>query len=166
MLEFLRNWLIGIVTAGIAVSLARALAPPGAVRRVVQLAGGLLVLLVTVRPLTSAAPWQSPFVSGAQLERQTEQYAMQAKEAGQSVMKKIIEAETSAYIENEAKTRGLSLRAAVEAETPPDLEMPLPARVRLIMRETPDEQAKNDFADWLAYTLNIPENCQRWEEGG
>ena len=165
MMDFIRTWLIGIVAAGIVAAAAHTLTPPGAVRRVVRLAGGLLVLLAVVRPLV-LSQWQSPDLSGAEMERQAQQYAGQAKQAGESVMKKIIEEQTSAYIESEAKTRGLSLRAVVEVQTPPGQETPLPYRARLILRGKSGTQEKNSFADWVDNTLNIPLDRQRWEEGG
>ena len=165
MMDFLRNWLVGIVAAGIAAALAGRLSPPGVPRRVAQIAGGLVVLLTVIRPLATQALWQNLSMPD-DLRWQTERSTARAQEAGQRVMKKIIETETSAYIENEAKTRGLSLRAAVEAETPPGGETPLPARVHLITNETPDQQNKSDFAEWLTSTLDIPPDCQRWEEGG
>jgi len=165
MMDFIRTWLIGIVGAGLAAALTRMLTPPGAIRQVVQVAGGLIVLLTVVRPLTQNE-WQILPRDRLSFEQQAEQYAVQAKQAGETVMKKIIEDKTSAYIENEAKIRGLSLKVVVEARQTGGEENFLPFCVTLTSIKQFGEQEKHAFSNWIEQTLNIPIVRQRWKEGG
>ncbi|MDR3207411.1 MAG: hypothetical protein LBT60_03665 [Oscillospiraceae bacterium] len=165
MMDWIRDWLLGIVAAGAATAAAQALAPHGAARQVARLAGGLLLLLVVARPLTQAV-WADLTPLGADMQAETARYATQAEQAGTDIAKKLIEEKTSAYIETEAKSRGLSLRAEVEAESVAGQSLPLPARVRLIPGADMGAADKSAFSDWLAGTLNIPAARQRWEAGG
>ena len=52
----LREWLLGVVAAALAVSLAQSLTPDGTVKRVGRLVGGLVLLLAVVRPLGALIP--------------------------------------------------------------------------------------------------------------
>ncbi len=165
MMDFIRNWLVGLVVTGILVSVARVLTPQGTVRRVVQLGGGLVLLIMVVRPLLvgsfeNLSPVQNDYRNA------TESYQKKAEQAGESVMKKLIEDKTSAYIENEAQARGLSIQARVEAKKNGEGAQPLPDRVRIVTGTAPDRADKDALAAWMERTLGIPESQQRWEVGG
>lgn len=54
MTEWLREWLLGVVAAAMAVALIQSLTPKGTVGKIGRLAGGLLLLLAIVRPLLGA----------------------------------------------------------------------------------------------------------------
>ena len=47
----IKNWLLGITAAALAVSLAQALTPEGTVKKIGRLVGALVLLLAALRPL-------------------------------------------------------------------------------------------------------------------
>ncbi len=164
MMEFIRNWIVSLVATGVVVSVAYLLTPPGTAKRVVQMGGGLILLLAVVRPLLSA-PWQSLSLTDNSFQTRTEQYSKSSAQAGGSVMKKLIEEKTSAYIENEAQARGLAAKAKVTAQAPSEGEQPVPWQVRITAGEA-DEKDREAFSQWIGHTLGIPLSRQLWDIRG
>ena len=50
--ETLRTWLLGIIAAGMVIGVLYALLPKGRLRPIVRTAGGVVLMLVILRPLT------------------------------------------------------------------------------------------------------------------
>ena len=55
-MSFLREWLLGVTAAALAVALAQALTPEGTVKKLLRITGGLVLLLAVVRPLKGLVP--------------------------------------------------------------------------------------------------------------
>ena len=51
MMELLRQWLVGVTCAAMIIALADSLTPPGTVRKVGKLVGGLVLLLAVLQPV-------------------------------------------------------------------------------------------------------------------
>ena len=54
MIEAVRSWLIAVAAAAFLVSLSQSLIPEGTVRKIASFTGGLILLLVMVKPLLGA----------------------------------------------------------------------------------------------------------------
>lgn len=52
MIGALRTWLLSIIAAGLVLSILYALLPKGRLRPIVRTAGGVVLMLVILRPLT------------------------------------------------------------------------------------------------------------------
>lgn len=105
----LRDWLLGVTAAALAVALAQALTPEGTVKRVGRLVGGLLLLLAATRPLLGA-----PFPDWRELEALSPAMtAEEAGESGQEVMRSLIAQKAGAYIVDKGQSLGLQCEARV-----------------------------------------------------
>ena len=54
-MSLLKTWLFGVIAAAMALSILYALVPKGALLTIAKCTGGLIMLLVVVRPLLAAA---------------------------------------------------------------------------------------------------------------
>ena len=102
----LKDWLLGVVAAALAVALAQAVTPEGTVKRVGRLAGGLVLTLAILRPL--------PYLGTASLSLpafQTE--GEEAADPGTEPLKILIAQKAGAYIVDKGAQAGLSCTVAV-----------------------------------------------------
>lgn len=108
-MNLFRSYLMGVVSAAMAVAIAQALTPEGTVKRIGRLVGGIVLLLAVVKPLAGlsaggqalpVADWLAPPV-------QTEE------DGAQAVLKELIARQTGAYIEDKGRTLGIKCTAQV-----------------------------------------------------
>ena len=135
MMDGIRQWLLGVLAAAMALSLLYALLPKGAVRGAARATGGLILLLVVLGPLA---------------ERQAEAY----RQEGQVQLELGIQQRTAAYISEKAAQLGLSCRPRVETAWRDGV--PYPSGVTLDIAEN---QA---LAEVLTDELGIPPSQQHW----
>lgn len=93
MTAFLKDWLLGVVAAALAVSVAQALTPAGTVKKVGRLVGGLVLLLAVARPLLrmDVTAWDLPVWDTVDLELQTQE--------NQKLLEDLIAGQVQTYIE-------------------------------------------------------------------
>lgn len=155
MIETLRTWLLGVTAASFLLAAAESLVTQEAIRRVLRLAGGVLLVLVMLRPLLglAGAEWEPRWEEyQARQEELTENFAREQQEE----LAAIIAAEVAAYISDKAEEMGLDCTVTVETGTVEGV--PLPRSVSLSI---PRQEA---LSRWLAEELNIKEDAQRWQE--
>ena len=133
MMDGIRQWLLGVLAAAMALSLLYALLPKGAVRGAARATGGLILLLVS-----------------RDMERQAEAY----RQEGQAQLELGIQQRTAAYISEKAAQLGLSCRPRVETAWRDGV--PYPSGVTLDIAEN---QA---LAEVLTDELGIPPSQQHW----
>ncbi|WP_186564428.1 stage III sporulation protein AF [Lawsonibacter celer] len=161
MLELIRSWLIGITCAAMIVALAEGLTPPGAIRKVGKLTGGLVLLLAILQPILG--------LDGAALTRSLTEYRLDLsaysdslEEENGELMKEIIAEQSAAYIVDKAAELGISCQVTVE--TVQDGDYPVPETVTVIgeldmaQQEALKRQIETDFA--------IPAQRQYYKSGG
>lgn len=105
----LKDWLLGVTAAALAVSLAQALTPEGTVKKIGRLAGGLVLLLAAVRPLMSCEGALPGSFSLAPDPSAVEE----AAQSGEEVMKTLIAQKAGAYIVDKGQSLGFSCSAEV-----------------------------------------------------
>ena len=150
-----RTWLFGIVAAAMVLSILYALLPKGALLTVAKCTGGLIMLLVVIRPLlalnltgvhTDYEAWQRT------IQQQTDDYA----DANRQEMAAIIQQETAAYISEKAAALGLACHPEVTCALRDGA--PFPAEVTM---DIPKNAA---LARIIAEDLAIGTDCQHWRE--
>ena len=157
MMETLREWLLGLTAAALAVSLLTAMLPKGeTIRRIAGLAGGLILLLAVVQPLLRVRweelTWRYETYQ-REMDRQTEAY----QAAYADSLSGDIADRTAAYISEQAAHLGLTCRAEVRCEVrdgtpqPASAAMDIPYDARL--------------AAAIADDLGIPAEKQSWQGG-
>ena len=95
MMEALRTWLYGVFCAALLLTLTQGLLPKGKLRSLASLAGGLILLLVLLRPLGVGKDW-SWDASAFQAEVAQRQEELNSERQAQ--LAAIIAEETEAYI--------------------------------------------------------------------
>lgn len=155
-MNVLKMWLLGIVAAAMAVSILYALVPRGALLTVARCTGGLVMMLVVLRPLL-ALDWEGISMNyddwRQTIQQQTEDYTA----ANRQQMETIIQTETAAYIQEKAAALGLDCHPRVTCQVREGV--PFPAEVVL---DIPKNAA---LSQWMAEELAIHADHQRWREG-
>jgi len=155
-MTFFKTWLLGVVAAALAVALAQALTPEGAVKRVLRLMGGMVLLLAVARPLLRLAP--SELAMAVDLPA-----AQTAAEAGGEVIKELIAERTGAYIVDKGSALGVVCAARVET-APDESGWPVPWSVTVSGTWTGEQRKRLSQA--IAQELDIPEERQSFQEAG
>ena len=150
-----RTWLFGIVAAAMVLSILYALIPKGALLTIAKCTGGLVMLLVVLRPLlaldTHSLRWLYEAWEGT-IQQQTEAYT----DANRQEMAVIIQQETAAYISEKAAALGLTCHPEVAGQERDGV--PFPVGVTLDIPRSPA------LAEVIETDLGIGEDCQHWQE--
>lgn len=153
MMAGIRIWLVGAVFTAFAVSLARQLAPGDREKRLVGLAGGILMLLAIFHPLVS------PQLDELILPTFSADVAAQAlQQERQDALAAIIAEKTGAYISDKSRQLGGATEVAVVTEVG-ESGIPLPWSVTLRGQYDPA------LSQWIEQELAIPAQRQKWLEG-
>lgn len=149
MLELIRSWLVGITCAAMIVALAEGLMPPGAVRKVGKLTGGLVLLLAILQPVLK--------LDGTALTRALMEYRVdlsaygdELEEENGELMKAIIAEQSAAYIVDKAASMGIG--CSVDVTVNQEGDYPVPETVTVTgtltgpQREQLTRQIEADFA--------------------
>ncbi len=154
-MTFFSSWLFGIVAASMALSLVYAMVPKGAILSTAKCAGGLILILVMLRPLLalraeefsiSYEKWEG------ELAAQTENLA----EENLREMEALIEGEVGAYISEKGLQLGLTVRPEVYCEVRDGV--PFPAEVYL------DIPYHGALSQCISEELDIGPERQIWLE--
>ncbi len=152
MMEFLREWLMGIVAASILCAAADSLMPDGGVKRIGKLAGALVILCVTLQPLAQ--------LRGMDLTQLLSQYNQSIRQEEHSLLeqtqrtqKAVMEEHCAAYISDKAAQMGVVCRVEVECELHAD-GLYLPRRAR--MWGTFSDVEQSQLTRLLQRELGIP----------
>lgn len=148
-----REWLLGLVAAAVVLAMLEAIIPKTVAGAVAQTGGGLVLLLVFLRPILAISPQQLTWKYEDYLQQinwQIEEYRLMETEQLES----IIQAETGAYISEKAARMGIDCRVKVRTVLRDGI--PYPDAVEMTA-------AKNEeLANWLAEELNITYDRQHW----
>lgn len=156
MINAVRGWLTAVIAASFLVALAQSMVPEGTVRKISGLIGGLVLMMVLVRPLL-----------GADFDKIDLQYDAYAAEIGQrqaeletesqTAREALIAEKTEAYILDKAASLGLDCTVRVLLE-PGEDGIPVPAAAELA------GQPSAELADYMAQELGIPKERQVYHE--
>lgn len=114
-MDYLRQWLLSIVSCAFLVSLIDQLTPDGAVRQLVRFGGGLVLLLCMLRPL-GAAELTDLLPDLAPLSDERAALESQYREEHDHTLAAVIAERTGAYIEDKARALGLCVTAEVNVQ--------------------------------------------------
>ena len=154
-MSLFRTWLFGIVAAAMALALLYALVPKGALLTVAKCTGGLIMLLVVIRPLL-ALDLNGLQVGYEEWERTIQQQTDDYTAANQQEMEVIIQQETAAYISEKAAQLGLTCQPEVICQ----LRDGVPFPVEVVL-DIPEDSG---LAQLIADDLGIDRAHQHWRE--
>ena len=112
MMAALREWLTAVLVTAVLLSLAERLAPEGSLRKITSLVGGLILLLVLVRPLAGLGTGEFRLDYGDQ-STAVEQRRQELQAENDKTLAELIARETEAYISDKAAEWGLECQAVV-----------------------------------------------------
>ena len=155
----LQRYLLAVTAAALAVSLVRAVPQNRSIARIVDLLGGVIVLIVLLRPIFSLRihDLDSCFTEfrpdGALID--------EAVSAGEKESARLITEQTRAYILDKARSLGAEVTVQIELAALSE-HYQYPYRVTLQGRWT--ARQRQALGDYLFQTLGIPEERQIWQE--
>ena len=153
----LREWLTSLVAVSMLLSVAQTLVPEGSIRKISSFTGGLILLVVLLRPLLGADLSRLD-LHLEDYERAIGQRQEELASAGEAELAGIIEERTAAYISDKADTLGLAVKVQVETKPAGD-GVPVPWRAELWGPRSPA------LATYMEEELGIPGERQVWHEG-
>jgi len=156
MIAGIRTWLLGIVFTAFAVSLAKELAGSGREGKWVSFAGGLLIILALLRPMSEISGGNLSSSRGEQLWSASDQISSY-EESYMQELSAIIAEKTEAYIWDKGQSLGLDLEVSVEVQAQ-DTGVPLPYAVTVI------GSYSQTLADWMEKEVGLPTERQIWLE--
>lgn len=157
MMETIREYLVSVVAVCMITVPAMVFIKKESLQRIVKLVGGVLILIVAIRPLLHL----DMDVLSDRLEEFTQKYEFDSATVEETVQSKMAEyvAESSAkVIEEKAQELGGILQAKV---TVSDGELPVPTHVKLT--GTMSLQAIEQMKDFLQTAFQLPPEEQEWE---
>ena len=161
MMEAVRQWLLGVTAAALAVALAEALAPEGGAKRVCRLAGGLALLLAAVGPAAGMLGGD-PLAQAAESWRgEAQRYELELEEQSSALYLAIIEEETAAYVMD--KARDLGFECAVEVTYGYD-EDGVPCPWEIAARGAWTQEQRSRLERLLEEELGVPAQRQFYSE--
>ena len=154
-MDFLRQWLLGVITCAMLVSVVQQLCPEGSVRKLARFTGGLLLLCAMLRPLTTielpGVDWDAGGYREAVARLELELDATRKNAMADGIARSL-----DAYIEDKAASLGADVRAEVRLRG--EGEALLPEAVTL------HGAYSAALSDYLADELNLPKERQTWIE--
>ena len=156
-MELIRNWLVGVTCAAMIAALADGLMPPGTVRKIGKLTGGLVLLLAVLNPLLKLDT-TALTRSLTEYKLDLSGYSEELQEENEDLMKAIIAEQSAAYIVDKAAELGMECDVTVEVGGEGDYPIPETVTVRgnltVAQREKLTRQIEADFAipaEWQYY---------------
>ncbi len=159
MMEWARQWLLGLVSAALLCALITALLPKTGAGRVGRLAAGLLMALAMLGPLTQVLPRSAAEEFrglGDYIARREEELSQQRDET----MKEVIQQETEAYILDKGAQLGAELSVSVTCRMGEE-GVWLPEEA--VIRGSLTEEQRSALTQWLDSQLAIPVQRQIYQ---
>lgn len=152
MIAALREWLVSVICAAVAVAVAESMALEGSMKKIVSMTGGLILLVLLLRPLGGMEPdLFLPEYGTYNREIQQRQEELEAENIRQ--LQTIIERETAAYILDKAAELGVDCRVTVHCRAD-EAGVPRPYSV------TVNGPVSEELENWIEGVLNIPKERQ------
>ena len=157
MIDSLRNYLLSLCGCSILISLFRTLMPGGKFKRVMELAGGLLLLIVVLSPVVHLDEFHfqekiSQFLSVS--DAMELEYASDNREA----MDRIISENCTEYILDKAESLGMAVDVKIQMDE--DAAVSYPIGVTIYGAYNSDQ--KSQMSVILEQDLGIPPSEQEW----
>ncbi len=156
MIALLRSWLFGLTALSALLALAEGLVTQEGIRRVLRLTGGVLMILVLLRPVVRMDLENLHFSLDAlrqEAETLEEEYTRQQAEQ----LSAGIEEELASYIWDKAQALGLDCQVSVTVETGAD-GVPAARSVDIT------GEYSEALSEIIEKDLGVPREQQNWQE--
>ena len=151
-----KQYLLRLILCGFLVSLAGALLRDRKGGRALALCGGCLLILTALRPLLRVDLRRLPDLATGLTQSQR---AEEAREKNDALLRGLVERQTAAWVEEQARELGMELRCAVTARA---AEAGCFVPEALELRGSWTEAQRRSLSERLTAELEIPPERQRW----
>lgn len=159
MITVIRTWLISVTAAAIVIAAAENLMPDGAVKKIGKLTGGLLLIVAILQPIKQLDfETMSDILTEYRIESQGSSKTLEIE--NQSIMKMIIEEETSAYVQNKANELGIRCNAETTCKVDESGNI---YPVSMVIYGDLTQEQKAMLTRLIEGNLAIPEDSVRYE---
>lgn len=162
MTEWMRQWILSVTCGAMIVSILQVVLPKSGIGAVGRLAGGLVLLAVTMTPLLTA--------DMDTLEDYLEEYTLSTEELEETsenrereLLCRIIEEKLESYILDKVKEIGVECTVSVTCEWSED-GIPYPANAKII--HSGAERQLEQLAEKIEEDLGIPRKSQIYKRDG
>lgn len=152
-MEALRGWLLGIMAVAMVLSILYSLLPKGSIRSISRMTGGLILLLVMLRPIVGG-DWNRLISRYSDYQVHISSQIETYQEENEKERERLIQEKTAAYILDKAAQMGITCRVQVGTEIREGV--PYPASVTL------NTVKDKDLSQIIEQELAIPEERQVW----
>lgn len=156
MIALLRTWLFGLTAVSLLLALAEALVVQESIRRVLRLAGGVLMIVVLLQPV-AGIDLDRLDVTLEDYQRQVEDLTQTYAQQQETQFSASIEAQLASYIWDKAQELGIDCQVSVTTAAGED-GIPLPESV------TVTAAFHEELSRILEADLGIPREKQHWQE--
>lgn len=155
----IKAYLLRLILCAFLTALAGALLRGKRAGRIAALCGGCLLLFTALGPLLRVDPGALPdLITGLTRDGRAEL----ARERNDELLRQLVETQTAAWIEAQARELGMELRCEVRAEAAGEMAF-VPRRAILRGSWTPEQRSA--LSELLSRELELPPTCQSWEGG-
>ena len=156
----MKEWVMALVGVSFLAAAAQSLMPDGAVKKVGELACGLLLFLVVTGPILGAR-YDRLLDRVEDLQDQAQMIQQQTHEQGQSLIRSFIERESRAYSQD--KRDELDLDCQIEVLWDWSAEPPVPEGVVVTGQLSPEQ--RQQLSQTLQKDLDLTLEQIQWREG-
>ncbi|MBU5434869.1 stage III sporulation protein AF [Pseudoflavonifractor sp. MSJ-37] len=160
MLAWIQRWLMGVTAASVLAAAAESLMPPGTIRRLGKLTGGLVLLLAVLSPIGQIDEDALARALAETRLRTSDQAVEALSQTDSQLLTEIIAEESQAYISDKAADLGIDCAVRVEVRVRED-GYPVPWAVT-IRGELTDVE-RQDLSRRISADFAIPEERQSYQ---
>ena len=152
MITALREWLCAVIYTAMVIAVAENMAPPGGMKKIVSMTGGLVLLVVLVKPveIVELDFLQLPYDS---YMHSVEKRQEELEKESSLELERLIEQRTAAYISDKAKRLGLDCQVTVRCEAGEE-GVPYPDSVTIY------GAVSEELKEWIVEEIGIPTERQ------
>jgi len=157
-MDFMRNWILSVTVSAMIIAIAESMMPPGTVKKVARLTGGLVLMLGILQPIVRM-DYEDLFIAANGLPHISVEEKETQQAGNEEILKTIIEEELSAYVLDKAKQMGCSCQVEFRC-VPGEGGTPMPEAVTVRGLLTP--QQRRTMETILTEDLGIPKDQQTY----
>lgn len=157
-MEFMRNWILSVTISAMIVAVAESMMPPGTVKKVARLTGGLVLMLGILQPILRM-DYEDLFLAANGFPSVSLEEQETSKTGNEEILKSIIEEELSAYVLDKAKNMGCSCEVEFRC-VPGEGGTPVPEAV--MVRGLLNAAQRRTMEALLTGDLGIPKDHQTY----
>lgn len=159
----IKQWIFSVTAVAMLAALAEYMTPQGPVKKIGRLTQGLVLFFVVVQPILGL-DYSTAASALSQWRLDSSGYETSVETGNFFLMRRLIEEETAAYIQDKAAQRGIDCRVEVVCAAEDAQSYPYPAQAMVRGSFTPKQ--REELSRLIEGDVAIPPSSQFFEEEG